>query len=207
MTTFQVGDTVKCRPITPLGETAPKVGIVNAVNLTGTTSCPYWVDFPSGELSTWYMPGELTLVEKTAALEDHEVFEPPVTKMTRDEVFGVTLNQDDPFEKVLIDIVTTNRRKRKDYAVDGSPWSNFDDTSDGMGVEGFGAAESAEHNVRQKLTRLRSLRLNGRMADPANEAVTDTYLDMAVYATIAYAIHRFPSGEVDHGREPAAPGS
>lgn len=40
----------------------------------------------------------------------------------------------------------------------------------------------------QKLARLTSLRQNGRMADPANEAVADTYLDLAVYAVITYAI-------------------
>lgn len=108
----------------------------------------------------------------------------------------VELDADDPFENVLIDIVKTNRKKRKDYALDGSPFSNFEDTADGLGMPGFLPVDSAMFNVLQKLARLRSLRKNGRLGDPANESVTDTYLDLAVYAVIMYAIHRFPDGQV-----------
>ena len=116
-----------------------------------------------------------------------------VTDLAREQV---VLNPDDPFEAVLVDIVRTNRRKRQDYAEDGSPFSNFDYTADALGLEGFSAVESAVFNINQKIARLRSLRKNGRINDPANEAVEDTYLDLAVYAVIAYAIHRYPEGKV-----------
>lgn len=106
------------------------------------------------------------------------------------------LDASDPFERVLIDIVRTNRAKRRDYALDGSPFSNFDTSAAGMGLEGFGAVESAVFNINQKLARLRSLRANGRLDDPANESVTDTYLDLAVYGVIALAIHRYPEGKI-----------
>ena len=108
----------------------------------------------------------------------------------------VILSPTDPFESVLIKMVETNRRKRADYAVDGSPWSNFDDVSSGMGIDGFDAVASAEHNVRQKLARLTSLRQNGRTKETANEAVADTYLDLAVYSVIALAIQTHPTGVV-----------
>jgi hypothetical protein len=99
-----------------------------------------------------------------------------------------TLDPNDPFDAALIPIVETNRRKRKDYAKDGDPFSNFKVTSQGMGMAGFGPTEAAIFNVLQKLARLQSLRTNGRLRDTANEAVIDTYLDLAVYAIIAYAI-------------------
>lgn len=108
----------------------------------------------------------------------------------------VTLNANDPFERVLMEIVETNRRKRKDYAVDGSPFSNFDYTAGAMGIPGFGAREAAEFNGHQKDARLSSLRTNGRIDDPENESVQDTFLDRAVYAVITYAIHRYPDGKV-----------
>jgi hypothetical protein len=57
-----------------------------------------------------------------------------------------------------------------------------------MGLPGFGAVEAALFNMAQKMTRLQSLRLNGRMDDPRNEAVADTYLDLAVYGILTYAI-------------------
>lgn len=106
------------------------------------------------------------------------------------------LDPNDPFESVLIEMVSVNRAKRKDYALDGSPFTNFQFTAFGLGIDGFGPVESAIFNCLQKLARLQSLRVNGRIDDPENESVTDTYLDLAVYAVIAYAIHRYPDGKV-----------
>lgn len=101
---------------------------------------------------------------------------------------SVTLDPNDPFDAALIPIVKTNRAKRKDYAKDGDPFSNFKTTAAMLGLDGFGPAESAYFNVLQKVARLQSLRMNGRMADTANESVLDTYLDLAVYGVILYAI-------------------
>lgn len=101
---------------------------------------------------------------------------------------SVTLDPNDPFDAALIPIVKTNRAKRKDYATDGDPFSNFKTTAAMLGLNGFGPAESAYFNVLQKIARLQSLRMNGRMADTANESVLDTYLDLAVYSVILYAI-------------------
>lgn len=100
----------------------------------------------------------------------------------------VCLDPNDPFDSALIPIVLTNRRKRADYAKDGDPFSNFRDTSSLFGLEGFGPVEAALFNLFQKVTRLRSLRMNGRMKETQNEAVIDTYLDLAVYAVIVYAL-------------------
>lgn len=173
--TFQVGDVVKV-----IKHSLPEYGKAGVVDkIVYEEVWPVIVKFDDGEEGC-FTSDELQLMVKTAVLTD-------------DDVFGVTLNEEDPFERVLVDIVKTNRKKRADYAVDGSPWSNFEFTA---GVLNMPPVDAAVHNVAQKLARLTSLRANGRMADTANEAVTDTYLDMAVYATIAYAIHLFPSGKV-----------
>lgn len=101
---------------------------------------------------------------------------------------AITLDSTDPFERVLAQIVETNRRKRKDYASDGDIFSNFHTTSHFAGFES--PWMSALFNCSQKLARITSLRSNGRLNDPANEAVEDTLLDNAVYGVIAYAIFR-----------------
>ena len=101
---------------------------------------------------------------------------------------SVTLDPNDPFDAALIPIVKTNRAKRKDYAKDGDVFSNFKTTAAMLGLDGFGPAEAAFFNVLQKMARLQSLRMNGRMAEAANESVIDTYLDLAVYGVILYAI-------------------
>jgi hypothetical protein len=103
----------------------------------------------------------------------------------------ITLDPTDPFDAAVAEIVKINRRKRADYALDGGDvFSNFRQTSEVIAVDGFGPADAALFNVIQKVMRLRSLRANGRMDDPANEATADTYLDLAVYAIIALALSR-----------------
>lgn len=102
----------------------------------------------------------------------------------------VTLDPNDPFDAALIPIVETNRKKRADYARDGDPFDNFVTSSDLLGLQGFGPVESALFNMTQKLARLKSLRRNGRMDDPQNEAVSDTYLDLAVYGVLTFALAR-----------------
>jgi hypothetical protein len=101
---------------------------------------------------------------------------------------AVTLDPSDPFDAALIPLVETNRRKRADYAKDGDPFSSFTTSAELLGLKGFGAIEAALFNMAQKMTRLQSLRANGRMDDPQNEAVADTYLDLAVYGILTYAI-------------------
>lgn len=100
---------------------------------------------------------------------------------------GIELDPNDPFEYVLRKMVLTNRKKREDYAKDGNPFSNFEDTAC-FTVSGL-PEWSALFNVAQKLSRLKSLCSNGRLNDPRNESVADTYLDLAVYAVIALAIY------------------
>ena len=100
----------------------------------------------------------------------------------------IELNPDDPFDKVVINMVEMNRKKRNDYAADSDPFSNFRDTADDFGMAGFGPAESAQILLLTKVARLKSLRLNGRMDNPSNESVLDTYLDLAMYATILLAL-------------------
>lgn len=100
---------------------------------------------------------------------------------------AVELNRNDPFDAAVWDIVQMNRKKRRDYARDGEWDTNFVQTADHFGMDIW---EAAEFNLVQKVARLRSLRANGRMENPENESVEDTYLDAAVYALIMYALYR-----------------
>jgi hypothetical protein len=103
----------------------------------------------------------------------------------------VLLDPTDPFDAAVAEIVKMNRKKRADYSLDGADvFTNFRQTSEALAVDGFGPTDAALFNVIQKIMRLRSLRSNGRMDDPANEATADTYLDLAVYAIIALALSR-----------------
>lgn len=104
------------------------------------------------------------------------------------ELDSLTLDPNDPFDRVVINMVSMNRKKRRDYAADSDPFSNFRDTARNMALEGFSATEAAYALLLTKISRLRSLRANGRMEDTANESVLDTYLDLAVYATIVLAL-------------------
>lgn len=105
---------------------------------------------------------------------------------------STTLDPNHPFEAVLLEMAALSRRKRADYAVDGSPFSNFYETAAEMrraGIVGFTALDSVAFNRAQKTVRLRALKTNGRLDQTANESVRDSLLDDAVYAAIALAIY------------------
>lgn len=98
----------------------------------------------------------------------------------------IVLDPTSDFERALIDMVKTARKKRADYASDSDEFSNFRDQADFAGFES--PALAALYQVVSKLTRIKALRKNGRMAETANEAVDDTFLDIAVYAVLAHAM-------------------
>jgi hypothetical protein len=97
------------------------------------------------------------------------------------------LNPNDVFEAGVIELVKMKRRKGEDYDRDGDIFTNFWDTATSLEIQGFGVAESILFNITQKLSRLRSLRRNGRLEDTSNETAKDTYMDLAVYALILWA--------------------
>lgn len=96
----------------------------------------------------------------------------------------VQLDPKDAFEKLIIPIVEMNRRKRADYAQEGSLFHNFERNAATMDLEGYTPLEDCLSMVARKLGRIVNLR--GRSA--ANETVVDSYLDMCVYSILAYGL-------------------
>lgn len=120
-----------------------------------------------------------------------------VREEVREEV--ITLDPNDPFDRVLIDIVTTNRRKRADYTTTGSSaWQNFDIAEErlarryGLDREKIRGA-AVDMLLFTKDTRLDSITSNGQAQ---NEPAEDTLLDEAVYSIIRYGRYRYPDGQV-----------
>ena len=96
----------------------------------------------------------------------------------------ITLNSKDPFEALVIPMVETNRKKRADYASDDDMFLNFRRNAEMMDLEGFDALEDCLSMVSRKFGRI----VNLRDREPSNETVVDSYLDLAVYAILAYGL-------------------
>jgi hypothetical protein len=95
----------------------------------------------------------------------------------------ITLDPNDPFDKLLIPMVETNRKKRADYANDNNIYANFDYTEAAtMGM--VSARDYCDIMVAMKTGRI----MNLRGKDPKNESIIDTYLDRAVYSILAYGL-------------------
>jgi len=90
----------------------------------------------------------------------------------------------DPFDRVVEEIIGLNRRKRADYTGNQDPWENFKDSSRQVGQA---PGLSVEVLIGTKQSRLRQLLQPGR--EPNNESIRDTFLDRAVYAIIALAMY------------------
>lgn len=106
---------------------------------------------------------------------------------------ATALDPTHPFESVLIEMAELSRRKRADYARDGSTFSNFYEVAqemrDNEGLPDFTALHAVAFNMAQKRVRLRALRANGRMDQTANETVRDTLIDDAVYAVLKVGLY------------------
>lgn len=100
----------------------------------------------------------------------------------------VTLSSEDPFEAVIIKMVETNRKKRRDYAGDGHYLSNFYDSAVQLKLS---AGHSVETLIATKQSRLKVLLPNywgGCLDGPSNEPIFDSLLDRAVYSVLAMCI-------------------
>lgn len=112
-----------------------------------------------------------------------------------DDMSG-NLDMEDPFDMQLWAMSQLHRKKKADYAVDGTEWSNFEDVANLMGIEGVTAQEAIDINIAQKMARLKSLRMNGRTNNTANESVLDTRRDLAVYAVLSLVFAEEQAGWV-----------
>lgn len=88
------------------------------------------------------------------------------------------------FNALLQHMAELHDRKNSDYAVDGSPYSNFEFAAKYAGV-GVDVVFDVLLGIKQ--ARLNALYANGR--DPKNESVQDTLIDRAVYAALAASYH------------------
>ena len=102
------------------------------------------------------------------------------------------LDPTSPFETIITEMVKLHRRKRADYAKDGSVASNFHETAAIMrnkGYSNFTALTSVDYLLAVKDVRLAALAANGRMDQPMNESVRDTLIDACNYAVLKLVIY------------------
>lgn len=103
---------------------------------------------------------------------------------------SITLDPSNDFERVLIEMVKTSRKKRADYAGTGEndhAWQNFYDSAYQLSNT---AGHSVETLIATKQARLRVLlpkHWDGE-SGPKNEPIADTLLDRAVYSVIAVCL-------------------
>lgn len=95
------------------------------------------------------------------------------------------LDPSDPFERVVIEAVELNRRKRADYSAGDNPWQNF---YDGARQINDTAGKAIEGLIANKQARLRTL-LFVEGKKPNNESIRDTLMDRTVYSIIGVDIY------------------
>jgi hypothetical protein len=94
-----------------------------------------------------------------------------------------SLDTNDPMDRAFKRMIEMNKKKRADYA-GKDPFANFRKVADMMQLDGYDYIEDCMTMVCRKIARINNLR--GR--DPKNEAVLDSYEDLAVYATLLFAM-------------------
>lgn len=89
--------------------------------------------------------------------------------------------QSSRFHELLAEAGETHDRKQEDYGKGNDPFANVRSSED-FGVEGW---VGAMIRLNDKVKRLQSLAGKGYLA---NEAAKDSFMDIAVYALIAYVL-------------------
>jgi hypothetical protein len=90
----------------------------------------------------------------------------------------------DEFERLLIDIVQLERRKRADYASGEDFLLNFERIASATGMRVTDIID-----VQTALKGGRIANLSRKLVTPVNETLTDTYRDRAIYSLLAYGSH------------------
>jgi hypothetical protein len=96
----------------------------------------------------------------------------------------IELDMSKPIERAIAAVAQILVTKGDDYASIADPFSNFRGTADHVGLT---MPEVAQVFMMTKLLRLRALRENGAL--PQHESVGDSYMDLAAYAILAYAMY------------------
>ena len=95
----------------------------------------------------------------------------------------LVLDEDDPFESIVLELVELRRQKGHDYGDDKDTFSNITQSED-FGVDGWlGAAI----RLNDKVNRIKSFAKKGSLK---NEPIEDAFKDIAVYAIIALVLYR-----------------
>lgn len=89
------------------------------------------------------------------------------------------------FNQLLDDMKALHESKNSDYAVDGSPYSNFEFAAQAAGVT---VEQVFRVMIGIKLARLQALRGAGKA--PNHESLADTERDLAVYAALMASYSR-----------------
>lgn len=108
---------------------------------------------------------------------------PDQARQLADEDKLLVLDEDDPFESIVLELVELRRRKGHDYGDDKDTFSNITQSED-FGVDGWlGAAI----RLNDKVNRIKSFAKKGSLK---NEPIEDAFKDIAVYAIIALVLYR-----------------
>jgi len=101
------------------------------------------------------------------------------------------------FDEMLRRMRDTHDRKQHDYAAEGNPFSNFEDAAR---VANVSVDEVFAVLIGTKLARINELVRSNKQ--PKNESLLDSYLDLAMYATLraAYALKASGWGTEDKVR-------
>lgn len=102
------------------------------------------------------------------------------------------LKKTDPFEAILLEMVETHRKKKADYEKDpGAAYNtNFDEVAREIPLSDYNAVIDCFTMIVRKIKRITNLLEPGR--EPANEAIDDSMLDLAVYAVLLLQLQRRP---------------
>jgi hypothetical protein len=107
---------------------------------------------------------------------------------------GTVLDNQDPFEAALSDMLHIYRHRRPSMMIDGDIFATFTRSALSLDLPQFGTPEAILHLLQREQANINAMRRSGSLFDPNNPEAIGSYVETAFYANLLYAwIKRYVS--------------
>lgn len=108
---------------------------------------------------------------------------------------GTVLDENDPIEFALSEIIHVYRVRRPAMLIDGDVFGSFAASARSIDLRNFGIPEAILFLLQREQASINGMRRNGTLFDPRNEEALSSYLELAFYAILLYAwIRKYMNG-------------
>jgi hypothetical protein len=104
-----------------------------------------------------------------------------------DSFQGLVLDNSDPVENAMNEIIRVYRFRKGNMSVEGDIYATFRQSAQALDIPSFGVPEAILHYITREQANINAMRRSGTLFNRENEEARGAYLEMAFYACLLYS--------------------